>query len=203
MRRRKRIHGAERGISPANPVVVGNEVGLVEQLQLPQHLVDVVGLDGLLDQRGLILPQRLRRQAFDPVLDLGVFLPHQLLRHLVGVRDHAREIGDYFADALKSLSDLPCVADTRSVGLVGCVQCMLDTSRIESTDEDKAFTRRIDERCFELGLIVRPLGDLCVISPPLVITREQIDDIVAIMRQAISEVWAAHSLGGGEEVAVV
>ena len=36
--------------------------------------------------------------------------------------------------------------------------------------KDKAFTLEIDERCFELGLIVRPLGDLCVVSPPLVIT---------------------------------
>lgn len=111
-----------------------------------------------------------------------------------GIVEHARGMADYFAAALHSLSDLPGVADTRSVGLVGCVQCMLDPSPPEGTAEDKAFTRRIDERCFELGLIVRPLGDLCVISPPLIITREQIDDIVAIMRQAISEVGAACGL---------
>lgn len=120
-----------------------------------------------------------------------------------GIVDQAREMGDYFADALKSLSDLPCVADVRSVGLVGCVQCIIDTGRLEPTDEDKAFTRRVDERCFELGLIVRPLGDLCVISPPLIITREQIDDIVAIMRQAISDVWAERALGRSEEAASV
>lgn len=112
-----------------------------------------------------------------------------------GVVEHARVQADYFAERLRSLSDLPGVADIRSVGLVGCVQCLLDPNRIDPLDEDKAFTREIDQRCFELGLIVRPLGDLCVISPPLVISREQIDDIVAIMRQAISEVGAAHGLG--------
>ena len=107
---------------------------------------------------------------------------------------HARAQADYFSERLHSLLDLPGVADVRSVGLVGCVQCLLDISRIESLDEDKAFTREIDQRCLELGLIVRPLGDLCVISPPLVITREQIDDIVSILRQAISEIGATHGL---------
>ena len=111
-----------------------------------------------------------------------------------GVVEHARAQADYFAERLQSLSDLPGVADIRSVGLVGCVQCLLDTSRIDPLDEDKAFAREIDQRCFDLGLIVRPLGDLCVISPPLAISAEQIADIIAIMRQAISEVGAAHGL---------
>lgn len=119
-----------------------------------------------------------------------------------GIVDHAREMADYFAAALASLTDLPGVAETRAVGLVGCVQCMLDPTRPDGNDDDKAFTRKIDERCFELGLIVRPLGDLCVISPPLIITRAQIDDMIAIMRQAISEVGAAHGLQMKEQVDV-
>lgn len=118
-----------------------------------------------------------------------------------GVVEHAREISGYFTDALASLLDLPGVAETRAVGLVGCVQCLLDPTRADGNDDDKAFTRKIDERCFELGLIVRPLGDLCVISPPLIITRSQIDDIVAILRQAISEVGAAHGLTSKDAVA--
>ena len=68
--------------------------------------------------------------------------------------------------------------------------------------KDKAFTLKIDERCFELGLIVRPLGDLCVISPPLVITRAQIDDMVAILARAIAEVGAAHGLKAKDPAAV-
>lgn len=119
-----------------------------------------------------------------------------------GIVDNARDLAEYFAAGLASLTDLPGVAETRSVGLVGCVQCLLDPTRADGNDDDKAFTRKIDERCFELGLIVRPLGDLCVISPPLVITRDQIDDIVAILRQAISEIGAAHGLHQIEPAAV-
>ncbi|GHG29337.1 aminotransferase [Paracoccus aerius] len=119
-----------------------------------------------------------------------------------GILEQVRDMADYFATALASLRDLPGVAETRSVGLVGCVQCLLDPTRADGNPEDKAFTLKIDERCFELGLIVRPLGDLCVISPPLIINRAQIDDMVAIMRQAISETGAAYGLKAKEPAAV-
>ena len=119
-----------------------------------------------------------------------------------GVLENVREMADHFAAGLQSLTDLPGVADVRSVGLVGCVQCMLDPLNADGTPADKAFTLKIDERCFELGLIVRPLGDLCVVSPPLVISRAQIDDIIAIMRQAISEVGEEYGLGTAPAPAV-
>ncbi|WP_158970613.1 aminotransferase [Chachezhania sediminis] len=111
-----------------------------------------------------------------------------------GIVDHAREMAGHFAAGLQSLADLPGVADVRSVGLVGCVQCQLNADRVDATAEDKAFARLVDERCFQLGLIVRPMGTLCVISPPLVITKEQIDEIVAILRQAITDAGAKYGL---------
>ena len=43
----------------------------------------------------------------------------------------------------------------------------------------------IDRYCQANGLIVRPLVNMCVMSPPLTITREQIDDMVAILRKGI------------------
>ena len=46
--------------------------------------------------------------------------------------------------------------------------------------------KRIDKHCQELGLLVRPLINMCVMSPPLVITTDQIDDLVEILRQGIS-----------------
>ncbi len=44
---------------------------------------------------------------------------------------------------------------------------------------------RIDRHCQALGLIVRPLISMCVISPPLIITRSQIDDLVSILRTGV------------------
>ena len=45
--------------------------------------------------------------------------------------------------------------------------------------------KRIDAHCQQLGLLVRPLIHMCVMSPPLTITRPQIDDLVSILRQGI------------------
>ena len=50
----------------------------------------------------------------------------------------------------------------------------------------KAAGVRIDRHCQELGLLVRPLVHMCVMSPPLVITREQIDTMTGILHEGIS-----------------
>ena len=44
---------------------------------------------------------------------------------------------------------------------------------------------RINSHCQNLGLIVRPLFNTCVMSPSLIITKDQIDDLVSILRKGI------------------
>jgi putrescine---pyruvate transaminase len=102
-----------------------------------------------------------------------------------GILEHVRELAPYFAERLNELKTLPCVVDVRASGLVGCVECMLDPDADEPTALDKRLGSLIDKHCFELGLIVRPLGNMCVMSPPLVITREEVDTMVDILRQGI------------------
>ncbi|MCV3210821.1 aminotransferase [Mesorhizobium sp. YC-39] len=112
-----------------------------------------------------------------------------------GLLQHVRDISGYFAAALRSLEGLPLVADTRASGLVGCVECMADTSRSIATDLDRKIGARIDAICFDLGLIVRPIGNMCVLSPPLIIEREQIDEMCGILRQGILQAAAEFERG--------
>jgi putrescine---pyruvate transaminase len=112
------------------------------------------------------------------------------------ILENVRDVSPYFADALCTLIDLPLVADIRSCGLVACVECLADTSRVVANDLDRKLGARIDAICFDLGLIVRPIGHMCVLSPPLIITREQIDRMVDILRQGILQ--AAGELERGE-----
>ena len=49
---------------------------------------------------------------------------------------------------------------------------------------------RIDAHCQSLGLLVRPLINMCVMSPPLCVTREQIDDLTRILREGIVRTMA-------------
>jgi adenosylmethionine-8-amino-7-oxononanoate aminotransferase len=103
-----------------------------------------------------------------------------------GVLEHAREVGPYFQARLKTLEELPLVGEVRGAGLMGCVECVADRESKDPLLIDKDVGKRIDTHCHELGLLVRPLINMCVMSPPLVITREQVDDLVAILREGIS-----------------
>ncbi len=98
--------------------------------------------------------------------------------------ERARETGPYLQQQLQSLRELPIVRDVRGLGLMACVEC-----EWREGDNDLATDREIgnliDRHCQALGLIVRPLINMCVMSPPLTITREQIDELVAILRRGI------------------
>ncbi|MGO4832514.1 aminotransferase class III-fold pyridoxal phosphate-dependent enzyme, partial [Rhizobiaceae sp. 2RAB30] len=103
-----------------------------------------------------------------------------------GILDHVRNVAPYFQSRLKSLEELPLVGEVRGAGLMACVECVADRESRDPLQLDKDVGRRIDAHCHELGLLVRPLINMCVMSPPLVITRGQVDDMVAILREGIS-----------------
>ena len=103
-----------------------------------------------------------------------------------GVLDHARAVAPYFQAQLKTLEELPLVGEVRGAGLMACVECVADRESKDPLQLDKNVGKRIDAHCHELGLLVRPLINMCVMSPPLVITREQVDDMVGILREGIS-----------------
>ena len=103
-----------------------------------------------------------------------------------GVLAHTRSIAPYFQAQLKTLEELPLVGEVRGIGLMACVECVADRESKNALQLDKNVGARIDAHCHELGLLVRPLINMCVMSPPLTITREQIDDMVAILREGIS-----------------
>ena len=103
-----------------------------------------------------------------------------------GILAHARAVAPYFQERLKTLEDLPLVGEVRGMGLMACVDCVADRGSNNPLELDNAVGKRIDSHCHELGLLVRPLINMCVMSPPLVITKEQIDAMVAILREGIS-----------------
>ncbi|MEX0406369.1 aminotransferase [Aquibium sp. LZ166] len=103
-----------------------------------------------------------------------------------GILEHARQVGPYFQERLKTLEDLPLVGEVRGAGLMACVECVADRESRNPLALDNDVGKRIDRHCHELGLLVRPLINMCVMSPPLTITREQVDHMVAILHEGIS-----------------
>jgi putrescine aminotransferase len=97
---------------------------------------------------------------------------------------HVREVGPYMQQQLQTLRDIPIVSDVRGMGLMGCVECQLNQGA-DDLAMDYEIGNRIDKHCQSMGLIVRPNINMCVFSPPLVITRDQIDQMVAILRKGV------------------
>ncbi|MGB3813443.1 MAG: aminotransferase [Shinella sp.] len=102
-----------------------------------------------------------------------------------GLLEHARAVSDHFQHSLKALEDLPLVGEVRGLGLMACVECVADRVSNNPLTLDLEVGKRIDRHCQELGLLVRPLISMCVMSPPLTISAAQIDDMAAILRRGI------------------
>lgn len=104
------------------------------------------------------------------------------------ILEHVRDIAPYFQKKLQELTALPLVGDVRGTGLLGCVECVTNPEDTEASEFDKQVALRVDRYCYEGGLIVRPIGSMCVLSPALIITKEQIDEMVRILRDSIVKV---------------
>jgi putrescine aminotransferase len=98
------------------------------------------------------------------------------------VRD---ETGPHLAVALATLEDHPLVGETRSVGLIGAIELVKDKATREQFDPPGKVGAICRDHCVANGLIMRAVQDIMVCSPPLIITTRQIDDMVALARQAI------------------
>ncbi len=101
---------------------------------------------------------------------------------------HVRQWGPYFHAELEKLADLPLVGDVRGSHFMVCVECVSDREAKTPCPGDWNVAKRVFERCRERGLMIRPMGNLIVLSPPLTITKAEIDDAVAAMRGAILSV---------------
>ena len=101
------------------------------------------------------------------------------------ILDHVQEIEPYFHNQLQKLYELPIVGDVRGKGLMAGIECVINKDSKEALILDKAIGSRIDEESIKLGLIIRPLYHICVLSPALIITKSQIDDLVEKLFTAI------------------
>jgi putrescine aminotransferase len=86
-----------------------------------------------------------------------------------GLVARAAELGAYLLDGLKRLEALPAVVEARGFGLMAGLELNVE----DATDLSDRVRRR--------GVIVRATGQKLVMSPPLVISREQLDTIVSVL----------------------
>ncbi len=98
---------------------------------------------------------------------------------------HVREVGPYFEERLNELLTLPLIGDVRGNKFMMCVEAVKDKETREVFEPDAKIGARITRHCQQRGLLVRPLGHMNVLSPPLTLTRDQIDTLVETLRESI------------------
>ncbi len=101
---------------------------------------------------------------------------------------HARSVGDYFSEQLQSLTDLPIVGQVRGIRLMQCVEFVKNKQTRETFPDELDIGKRISDIADKKGLLVRPIAHLNVMSPPLIMTRDDVDFVVETLGKGISKV---------------
>ncbi len=107
------------------------------------------------------------------------------------IMGNAAEVGAYFQQQLHAaFDDHPLVGEVRGVGMLAALEFMADGDARQPFDAALTVGAKVAGACMARGLIARamPHGDILGFAPPLVATREDIDTIVAIAKQAVDEV---------------
>ncbi len=99
-----------------------------------------------------------------------------------GLLTRGAELANYWQEALHSLKDAPYVIDIRNIGLVGAIEL----EPIAGEPTKRAFSAFV--KAFESGLLIRTTGDIIALSPPLIVEKPHIDEIIEQLRKILNEI---------------
>ena len=100
-----------------------------------------------------------------------------------GLFERALKMEPMFADAMMSLKGEPNVADIRPIGLM----CGIDLDPIPGKPGLRGYNA-IESMYHEHDLYVRVTGDTIIVSPPLIVTNDQVGEITDKIRKVINAV---------------
>ena len=102
-----------------------------------------------------------------------------------GICPHVRETSGYFKSSLDTLLDFEIVGDVRGAGFMFAIENVADRESKALFPPEVAIGDRIAGHARRNGLIVRPGGHLNIFSPPLTMSRADIDFLAETLRESI------------------
>ncbi len=103
-----------------------------------------------------------------------------------GLVDRARELGEYLMRGLSDLEDLPHVGNVDGLGLMARVELVKDKDTREPFPASDLVGLHVNREMLKRGVIMRPLGDVMTLSPPLVISEGELDSILESLRDVLA-----------------
>ena len=88
------------------------------------------------------------------------------------------EIGPYFQQKMQSLASHPLVGQVRGVGLLGCVELVANKENNTFFEDKNVAGTTCRDQCIANGLVMRHVNSTMMLAPPLIITAQQIDEMV-------------------------
>jgi beta-alanine--pyruvate transaminase len=96
-----------------------------------------------------------------------------------GLFERAAELAPYWQDALHSLKGTRNVIDIRNMGLIGAVEL----EPIAGEPTKRAFSAFL--KAYEKGILIRTTGDIIAMSPPLIISKAEIDRLIGTLKEVL------------------
>ncbi len=96
--------------------------------------------------------------------------------------ERAAELAPYWEDAVHSLRGLPDVIDIRNLGLIAGIELRPRPGHPTARAMDAL------QKCYDRGLLIRTTGDIIALSPPLIVEKAHIDQMVGILGEVLADV---------------
>ncbi|WP_377290170.1 aspartate aminotransferase family protein [Rhizobium sp. SG2393] len=96
-----------------------------------------------------------------------------------GLLTRAADMAAYWEEKLHSLADCPNVIDIRNIGLIGAIEL----KPIDGEPTKRAFNAFLN--AYNDGLLIRTTGDIIALSPPLIISKDEIDELFDKLRKVL------------------
>lgn len=96
-----------------------------------------------------------------------------------GLFERAAELAPYWENALHSLKGTRNVIDIRNMGLIGAIEL----EPIAGEPTKRAFNAFL--KAYEKGILIRTTGDIIAMSPPLIISKAQIDQLIGTLKEVL------------------
>lgn len=110
--------------------------------------------------------------------------------------EHVRKSGPGLLQKLDVLRELPIVGDVRGSHFMVGIELVSDKNLKTGFEGTVGAAQRVFKRCLSRGLIVRPVGNVIVLSPPLTFTEEHCQHVAATLYDSINEVAAELKVAG-------
>lgn len=106
-------------------------------------------------------------------------------RDIVG---HVAATAPYLHEKLREFEDHPLIGDVRGVGFLGGLELVEDKKTKQPFDLNREIGLGIMQAAQDVGLIIRSMDDVLVFCPPLIFTKDHIDEAIEKFKKVMDEV---------------